>query len=156
MNLWTIMDIYISMNYYGYLWIIMVIMIRDVMAIWVWHTHTPTFWVQPLMESDLVAMAPWPFKRRSMIFDRQGYQPKVLFLPGECDVIGYLSVVWTSDFIAITKKTQCWCTMHLPLCTPFSGNERFLVGKIMINAIGGVATFMNKLKMNNCVSFCCI
>ena len=40
MNLWTIMDIYISMNYYGYLWIIMVIMIRDVMAIWVWHTHT--------------------------------------------------------------------------------------------------------------------
>ena len=58
------------------------------------------------MESDLVAMAPWPFKRRSMIFDRQGYQPKVLFLPGECDVIGYLSVVWTSDFIAITKKKR--------------------------------------------------
>ena len=44
------------------------------------------------------------FERRSMIFDRQGHQPKVVFWPGECDVIGYSSVVWTWDFIAITKK----------------------------------------------------
>ena len=91
------------MNYYGYLYIYELLWIfmnyygyhdsRCHGHMGLTHTHTPTFWVQPLMESDLVAMAPWPFKRRSMIFDRQGYQPKVLFLPGECDVIGYLSVV---------------------------------------------------------------
>ena len=169
------------MNYYGYLYIYELLWIfvnyygyhdsRCHGHMGLTHTHTPlpfgfNLWWR-------VTLLPWPHGLANgdlwFLIARVTSQKSCFCQVNAMLLANYLSVVWTSDFIAITKKTQCWCTMHIPLCTPFSGSERFLVGKIMINTIGvlahpsfrqthdsSVATFMNKLKMNNCVAFCCI